>query len=310
MDGDDLRDLQAFASVARHRNFRRAALELRISASSLSQRLRELERRLGARLLHRTTRSVAPTEAGEDLLQRVAPALRDLGEAVAAVRGREGEPTGRLRINAPAPAADLVLAPMVTPFLQRYPRISLEIAVDTSLIDIVAEGYDAGVRFEEHLAQDMIALPLGPPQRYAIVAAPALLARSGVPKEPEDLLGRPMIATRFRSGVVMPWEFEKDGRVVRIAPGGPFAAGHPGLLLRAAEDGLGFLATFEGYARDAIAAGRLVEVLADWFPPFSGPFLYYPSRRQPPAALEAFVGFVREWRKAGERKKQAPHRAG
>jgi DNA-binding transcriptional LysR family regulator len=297
MNDLDLRDLNAFVAVARHRNFRRAAREQRVSVSSLSQRLRDLEERLGVRLLNRTTRSVAPTQAGERLLQRIAPALREVVDALDEVRGTEGEPTGRLRINAPAPAAQLVLAPMIAPFLKRYPGIDLEIAVDPSLIDIVAAGFDAGIRFEEHLAQDMIALSLGPPQRYIVVAAPAFLAERGVPAEPKDLLEHPCISTLFPSGALLPWEFEQAGRTVKIVPTGRFTSTHVSLQVRAAIDGLGFLMTFEGYVRAEIDAGRLVSILDDWCPNFPGPFLYYPSRRQPPPALGAFIAFVGEWRK-------------
>jgi DNA-binding transcriptional LysR family regulator len=297
MDGTDLRDLSAFAAVARHRNFRRAALEQRMSVSSLSQRLRDLEERLGVRLLNRTTRSVAATEAGEFLLARLTPALHDLSEAVGAVRELRDVPSGRLRINAPAPAVQLMLAPMVTPFLKQHPAINLEIVVEPSLIDIVAQGFDAGVRFEEHLAQDMIAVSLGPSERYALVAAPELLAIHGVPKKPADLLNCPCISTVFPSRAFLPWEFEKAGRVVKIAPTGPLVTTSTELQVRAAIDGLGFLMTFEGHVRDAIASGRLVSLLEDWCPSFPGPFLYYPSRRQSPPALSAFVSFVRTWRR-------------
>lgn len=297
MRGPDLADLEAFAAVARHRSFRRAATDLRISVSGLSQRLRDLEERLGVRLLNRTTRSVSPTEAGERLLRRLAPALSEVAGALEELRDGRDRPAGRLRINAPAPAAELVLAPMVAPFLDRCPEVELEITVDTALIDIVAQGYDAGVRYEEHLAQDMVAVPLGPPQRYVLVASPAVLARHGVPERPEDLLGKPSITTVFPSGARLDWEFEKEGRTVRIRPEGPFRAGHVGVQIAAAIDGAGFLMTFDGYLADAIADGRLVPVLEDWSQPFPGPFLYYPSARQPPPALRAFVEFVRAWRR-------------
>jgi len=295
MDEIDLRDLQAFASVARHRNFRRAALELRISVSSLSTRLRDLEERLGTRLLNRTTRSVSPTEAGEHLLLRLVPALGAVTDAIGETRRRQGVPAGRLRINAPAPAVQLVLTPMIAPFLKRYPEIRLELVIEPLLIDIVAAGYDAGVRYEEHLDQDMIALSLGSPQRYAVVASSDFLRQTVLPAQPEDLLGQPWIATVFPNGLVMPWEFEKDGRVVTLAAEARFLSSDVDSLVRAAIDGLGFLGTFEGYVADAVADGRLVRVLEDWCPPFPGPFLYYPSRRQPPPALAAFIGFVREW---------------
>jgi DNA-binding transcriptional LysR family regulator len=298
----DLRDLDAFVAVARTKNFRRAALESRVSVSSLSQRLRDMEERLGVRLMNRTTRSVALTEAGELLLARVGPAISDVGAALDQVRGLRGVPSGRLRINAPPPAIDLVLAPMVAPFLQAYPRIEFEIVGDSSFVDIVAEGFDAGVRYGEHLAQDMIAVSLGPPQRYAVVASPQYVAQHGRPKHPKDLLDHASIRIRFGRGGVPDWEFEKAGRVVKVAPVGKLIANYPGLARRAALDGVGFWPTFEGYVRKDIEQGVLVRVLDDWCAPFPGPFLYYPSRRQPPPALGAFVSFVAEWRKQERRK--------
>ena len=292
----DLRDLAAFVAVATQRNFRRAAIGQRMSASSLSQRMRDLEERLGVRLLNRTTRSVAPTEAGERLLRRLAPALSDVVDATLDVRNMRDVPSGRLRINGPEPALRLVLAPMVAPFLKRYPEIDLEIVADSSLIDIVSEGFDAGIRYEETLAQDMIAVSLGPPERYVLVAAPAFLEGRKPIKSPNELLGQPCIVTRFRSGVQLPWEFRKGKRAVKIMPTGPLTAAHAELQLRAAIDGLGFLMTFEGYAQAAIASGLLVTLLEDWLPSFPGPFLYYPGRRQRPPSLTAFVAFVKEWR--------------
>jgi DNA-binding transcriptional LysR family regulator len=293
----NLRDLSAFLAVARTRNFRRAAVELQVSVSGLSQRLRDLETRLGVRLLHRTTRSVSLTEAGEMLRTKVSPAMGDVHAALQQVRGFSAAPSGRLRINAPAPAVDLVLAPMVTPFLQRYPDIQLEIIAETSLVDIVAEGFDAGIRYGEHLAQDMIAISLGPPERYVVVASPLYVAQHGRPVVPQDLLQHCCIRTRFASGALLDWEFEKDGREVRVAPEPALIASYSRLGIEAALGGLGFFMTFEGYVREAVASGKLVSVLEDWLPPFPGPFLYYPSRRQPPPALATFVGFVGEWRR-------------
>ena len=302
MQDFDLRDLDAFVAVARTRNFRRAALEQRVSVSSLSQRLRDMEERLGVRLMNRTTRSVALTEAGELLLARVGPAMSDVGAALDQVRGLRGVPSGRLRINAPPPAIDLVLAPMVAPFLKAYPQIELDIVGDSSFIDIVADGFDAGVRYGEHLAQDMIAVSLGPPQRYAMVASPQYVAQHGRPKHPKDLLDHAGIRIRFGSGAMPDWEFEKAGRVVKVSPPGRLIANYPGLARQAALDGVGFWPTFEGYVREEIKSGALVSVLEDWCAPFLGPFLYYPSRRQPPPALAAFVSFVAEWRKQERRK--------
>src|SRR6201996_5475849 len=203
MDNFDLRDLDAFVAVARTRNFRRAALEQRVSVSSLSQRLRDMEERLGVRLMNRTTRSVALTEAGELLLARVGPAMSDVGAALDQVRGLRGVISGRLRINAPPPAVDLVLAPMLAPFLQAFPQIELEIVGQSGVIDIVDGGYDAGVRYGEHLERDMIAVSLGPPQRYALLASPDYLARHGRPKHPRDLLDHACIRIRLSSEAML-----------------------------------------------------------------------------------------------------------
>ena len=297
----DLRDLDAFVAVARTRNFRRAALEQRVSVSSLSQRLRDMEERLGVRLMNRTTRSVALTEAGELLLARVGPAMSDVGAALDEIRGLRGVPSGRLRINAPPPAVDLVMAAMAAPFLKQYPQIELEIVSDSSFVDIVADGFDAGVRYGEHLEKDMIAVSLGPPQRYAVVASPQYVAQHGRPKHPGDLLNHATIRIRFGTGGIPDWEFEKAGRVVKVAPPGRLIVNYPGLARRAALDGVGFWPTFEGYVHDDLKSGALVRVLEDWCESFPGPFLYYPSRRQPPPALGAFIGFVGEWRKQQRR---------
>jgi DNA-binding transcriptional LysR family regulator len=305
MQDFDLRDLDAFVAVARTRNFRRAALEQRVSVSSLSQRLRDMEERLGVRLMNRTTRSVALTEAGELLLARVGPAMVDVGDAINQVRGLRAEPSGRLRINAPPPAVDLVLASMVGPFLAKYPQVDLDIVAESAFVDIVAQGFDAGVRYGEHLAQDMIAVPLGAPQRYAIVASSDYVAKHGRPMHPQDLLKHACIRTRFGSGAIFDWEFEKNGRVVKVSPPARLIATYLGLALRAVHDGVGYWATFEGYVRYGVKSGALVSVLDDWCPPFPGPFLYYPSRRQPPPALAAFVSFVADRRKQARRKTKA-----
>jgi DNA-binding transcriptional LysR family regulator len=195
-----------------------------------------------------------------------------------------------------------VLAPIVGPFLQAHPKVELEIVAESSFVDIVDAGYDAGVRYGEHLAQDMIAVSLGSPQRYALVASHDYVARRGRPKHPKDLLGHDCIRTRFGGGVMLDWEFEKAGRVVKVSPPAKLIGTYLELALRAVRDGAGFWLTFEGYVREAMASGELVSVLEDWCPPFPGPFLYYPSRRQPPPALAAFIAFVAEWRKR-ERKR-------
>jgi DNA-binding transcriptional LysR family regulator len=296
MNTPDLRDLTAFAAIAVRKNFRRAALDLGVSVSSLSTRMRALEQTLGVGLLHRTTRSVGLTEAGEQLLARLAPALREVDEAVASLQGAGTALTGRLRINAPPVAVDLVLTPIVTAFLAQHPQVTIEVIAESSLIDIVAEGYDAGVRYEETLGQDMVSVSLSPPQRYVVVAAPGLLKTHGIPSSPKELVTRPCLSVRFPSGLLLPWEFARGTRKLKIAPRGPLVASHQSLLMKAALDGLGFLMTFEGYVTEAVMAGTLVRVLDEWTPRFPGPSLYYPSRRQPPATLAAFVAFAKGWR--------------
>jgi DNA-binding transcriptional LysR family regulator len=297
MDRIDLSALDSFAAIARHGNFRRAAVERGVSPSTLSQTLRDLESALGVRLLNRTTRSVALTEAGAALLNSLQPALGQIAAAVDEARSAQEQPSGALRINAPEPAVELVLAPMVADFLAAYPAVRLEVISETSLVDIVAKGFDAGVRWEESLAQDMIAVPLGPPQRYRVVASPAVVAQYGAPRHPSELLQRPCLQVRFPSGAEPPWEFERAGQTLRVAVQGPLITSSPALLMCAALDGAGFHATFESAAAPHLASGRLVSVLDDWCEPFPGPLLYYPSRRHPPSALRAFVAFIQERRR-------------
>ena len=285
-------DLALLAAVVRHRGFRRAAAEAGVSPSSLSERIRALEDRLGVRLLNRTTRSVSPTEAGEALMARIGPALEDLAQAVAATGLPADAPVGRLRINAPG-AADTALGPLIAPFLRAHPGVQMEVVIDNAFTDVVGEGFDAGVRYGERLDKDMIAVPLGGLERFVLVASPALLARVGRPERPEDLASLPCLRMRLPGGVLA-WEFEKGERTVRIQPQGPLTISDASMARMAALDGLGFFATFETWARADIAAGRLVSLFEDWLPPFDGPFLYYPSRRHAPPALAAFVAFVRE----------------
>jgi DNA-binding transcriptional LysR family regulator len=295
MRGPDLDDLAAFAAIARHLNFRRAALERGVSASTLSQTLRDLEARLDLRLLNRTTRSVALTEAGARLLERLTPALAEIAGAVDQLQEQRGVPAGLLRINAPEPAVELVLTPMIGPFLAANPRVELEIIAETTLIDIVAAGFDAGVRWDESLAKDMIAVPLSGPQRFVVAAAPELIAKVGPPATPEELLSRPCIRVRYPSGVRPAWEFERDGRLLKLEPEARLVSSSLPAMMQAALAGVGFMLTFEGYVAGHVAAGRLVTVLDDWQPPFPGPFLYYPSRRHVPAALRAFIDFAKAW---------------
>jgi len=290
----DLDQMQLFAAVARRRSFRAAATELGMSASTLSQAVRDLEARLGARLLNRTTRSVSLTEAGDRLLAALAPALAELSRAVDQIHEVEGECAGSLRLNAPEPAIDLVLAPMIAGFLRQHPRVRVEVVAQTALIDIVAQGFDAGVRWDEALAQDMVAVPLSGEQRYVIVASPARLAEDGgPPNHPHDLLGRPCARVRFASGLTPPWEFERGEETIRLDPTGPLICANIALSRQAALAGAAYVLAFEAYVAEDIAAGRLVSVLDAWLPPFPGPKLYFPSRRQMPAPLRAFVDYVK-----------------
>lgn len=294
-----LDDLELLARVVRRKGFRAAATETGTSASRVSERVRALEDAVGARLLNRTTRSVSPTEAGEALLARAAPLLDDLGDALAAVGQAADAPVGRLRINAPGAAA-VALGPLIGPFLAAHPGVRMEVVVEDAFSDVIGAGFDAGVRYGERLAKDMIAVPLGPDERYVMVAAPSLIARTGRPARPDDARDLPAIVTRLPGGVV-PWEFERGDRTVRFVPDARLTVGAAALGLSAARDGLGFYMTFEAWARGDVEAGRLETVLDDWLPPFPGPLLYYPSRRHPPPALKAFVDFVRALRPAAPR---------
>lgn len=289
----DLGALEAFAAVAQYRSFRRAAAARGVAPSTLSETVRTLETRLGLRLLNRTTRSVALTDNGRRLLERVAPSLGELRAAVDQIHADAGVPAGTLRINAPPPAIELVLAPMVSPFLKACPAVRLEVVADPSLIDIVAEGFDAGVRWGEHLAQDVIAVPLGPPQRYVLVASPALLEHHGRPAHPRDLMAFPCIRHRYPSGLMPAWEFERDGELLKLNPPTVLVTTSMALQRRTAIDGVGICSAFAEYVADDIAAGRLVSVLEDWFPSFPGPFLYYPGNRTVTPALRAFIDFVK-----------------
>jgi DNA-binding transcriptional LysR family regulator len=289
----NLTDLETFAAVARNKSFRRAATERGASASALSQTMRNLEERLGVRLLNRTTRSVALTEAGERLLSRLGPALDSITEAVDEVNSFRQTPTGIVRINAPSPAVEHVLVPLIKPFLRAYPEIALEIIEDNAHVDIVRKGFDAGVRFGEELARDMIAVPLGPSLRYAVVGAPGYVAKHGRPRAPADLLAHACIRHRFPGGSILSWDFEKAGKKVTIVPQGRLTVNNPRHAVQAAIDGLGLVRLFEDYVRRPLANGQVVELLADWSPRIPSWFLYYPSRRHIPAALRAFLDFIR-----------------
>src|SRR5918994_473632 len=294
MSDVDLADLDAFAAVARARSFRSVARLRGVSASSLSEALRRLEARLGVRLLNRTTRSVTPTEAGQRLLERLAPALGEVSAALEAVNDFRDSPTGTLRLNVPTAVARLVLPPIIGPFLAAHPGISLEVTTDDTFRDVLAAGFDAGIRYDERLEKDMIAVPIGPRvQRFIVAASPAYLDAHGRPQHPKDLLNHACIRHRFASGVMHPWEFEREGEIVRITPTARVIANNIDLEIATATQGLGLIATFAGFLDNALKSGTLEPVLEDWLQPFSGPFLYYPSRRHMPAPLRAFVDFIK-----------------
>ena len=293
MDRHPLPDLSAFAHIAELKSFRKAAQALNVSPSAVSHALRNMETRLGVRLLHRTTRSVALTEAGERLLARLRPALDDIGLALAEVKAFRDRPGGRLRINMSRSSARMLVAPRLASFIAAYPEIRLEIATDNGLTDIVAGGFDAGVRLDEALQADMVAVRLGGPQRMVVVGSPDYLARCGRPLVPADLVGHACFRLRWPSGTLLPWEFERDGQVLRIEVSGPLIIDDMMVQHRATLDGAGLAYVLEGQVEEELASGALVTVLDAWCPPFPGFHLYYPSRRQVSPALRAFIDHMR-----------------
>jgi DNA-binding transcriptional LysR family regulator len=296
----DLGDLTAFVAVARAGGFREGARLSGGSASSLSEAVRRLEDRLGVRLLNRTTRSVAPTEAGARLLDRLGPALGEVEAALDVVNGFRDRPAGMLRLNVPVSAARLVLPAIVPAFLAAYPDIELEVIAEDGFVDILAAGCDAGIRYDERLEQDMIAVPIGPrTQRSATAAATAYLDRRGRPVHPRDLLEHACLRGRFKSGAMTDWEFERDGEVVIVEPRGPLivrVGEGTDLAVQAAIAGSGIIQLFEEWLRPHLDSGALEPVLEPWWQRYSGPFLYYPGRRHLPAPLRAFVDFIAKHR--------------
>jgi DNA-binding transcriptional LysR family regulator len=296
----DLADLTSFVAVANAGGFRDAARATGGSASSLSEAVRRLETRLGVRLLNRTTRSVAPTEAGRRLLERLSPALGEVEAALDVVNGFRDRPAGVLKLNVPVSAARLVLPRMVPPFLAAYPDIRLEIIAEDGFVDVLAAGCDAGIRYDERLEQDMIAVPIGPrQQRFATAASPGYLDRRGRPEHPRDLLDHACLCGRFASGAMTSWEFERDGETVAVKPGGPLivrVGAATDLAVDAAVAGVGIIQLFEDWLRPHLDSGALEPVLEPWWQVFSGPFLYYPGRRYLPAPLRAFIDFTKSLR--------------
>ncbi|MEK0081605.1 LysR family transcriptional regulator [Benzoatithermus flavus] len=294
MPRENLNDLLAFLAVAREHSFTRAAAQLGVSQSALSHAIRGLEARLGLRLLTRTTRSVAPTEAGERLLRTVGPRFEEIEAELVALSALRDKPTGTIRITAGEHAADTILWPALEKLLPDYPEIKVEIAVDNGLTDIVAGRFDAGVRLGEQVAKDMIAVRIGPDMRMAVVGAPSYFAQRPPPRTPQDLTAHDCINIRLPTyGGLYAWEFEKDGRQLRVRVEGQLVFNNTALRLNAALAGLGLAYLPEDQVQAHLAEGRLVRVLADWCPPFPGYHLYYPSRRQPTPAFALLVEALR-----------------
>lgn len=293
-----LADLQAFIAVAQAQGFREGARHSGVSASNLSEAVRRLEERLGVRLFNRTTRSVVPTDAGRLLLARVAPALGELESAIDAVNQFRSRPMGNLRLNVPVSAARLVLPAILPAFMAAYPDIRVEITTEESFVDMIAAGCDAGIRYEERLQPDMIAVPIGPRvQRIATAAAPRYLDLHGRPGHPQQLLQYTCIRGRFASGAIPAWEFERAAEVISIDPLGQLivqVGGGIDLAVDAAVAGSGVIHLFEDWLRPHLDTGALEPILQPWWQTFSGPFLYYPSRTLIPGPLRALIDFLRD----------------
>jgi DNA-binding transcriptional LysR family regulator len=291
---ENLNDVLAFLAVARERSFTRAAAKLGVSQSALSHTIRGLEARLGLRLLARTTRSVAPTEAGERLLRALGPRFEEIEAELAELSKLRDKPAGTIRITSGEHAAETILWPALAKLLPRYPDIKVELNIDYGLTDIVAERYDAGVRLGEQVAKDMIAVRIGPDFRMAVVGAPSYFARRPKPKDPRDLTAHDCINIRLPTyGSIYAWEFEKRGRALKVRVEGQLVFNNIALRVNAALAGLGLAYLFEDQVQEHVAEGRLARVLGDWCPPFSGYHLYYPSRRQAAPAFALLVEALR-----------------
>jgi DNA-binding transcriptional LysR family regulator len=302
MKRDDLYDLAAFASVAEHNSFTRAAAELGMSQSALSHAVKGLEERLGVRLLARTTRSVSTTEAGETLLRSLRPALADIASGVDTVSALGGKPSGTLRITATKHAVSSVIIPALPGFTAAHPDIRLEIVVEDRLMDIVADRLDAGIRFGDIVEKDMVAVRIGPDIRMTVVGAPSYFAHTTAPQTPRELAGHRCINYRLaRTGGLYPWDFEEKGRPFQVRVDGPLAFNNSDLIREAALAGQGLAYVYEDEVLEDIQAGRLCQILEHWCPSFPGYYLYHPSRRQSPPALTAFIAALRENGRAGGR---------
>jgi DNA-binding transcriptional LysR family regulator len=285
--------LEAFLSVAQHRNFRKAAAQMGVTPSAMGQAVRALEARLGAALFVRTTRSVGLTEAGERFLARAKPAFEELLAAGELARGLGQRPTGLLRLSVPRAVVPILLEPLIASFCQAYPEVEVEIAINEKLVDLAAQGFDAGIRMGQFIDADMIAVRLAPPFRFIVVGSPAYLSRSGRPERPEDLRQHACLRLRRSSGALAPWSLNDNRREIEIAVSGPLIANDFPTMLGAALKGVGLAQVPEPIAAESVAAGKLVEVLRPFAPVTPGVFLYYPSRRQMMPKLRAFVDHVK-----------------
>jgi DNA-binding transcriptional LysR family regulator len=294
MRNSGLTELEAVLAVSRHRSFRAAATELGISTSALSHAIAAIEARIGVRLFNRTTRSVSPTQAGEQFANGIAPALSAIRTAMEQAGSHRDTPSGTLRINTSAGAARQVMTPIILEYLRRYPDMRVDLVTEGRLIDIVVDAFDAGIRLAESVPQDMIAVPLGPTQRFAVVGAPAYFAEHPAPRTPGDLARHRCIRSRLPSGGIYRWEFERHGESIDVDVQGRITLDEPMLMLEAARAGVGLAYLTEWNVAADLAAGTLVRVLQDWTPAFEGLCLYYPGRRHVPAGLRALIELIRE----------------
>jgi DNA-binding transcriptional LysR family regulator len=290
---DELSVLSAFLTVAEERSFTRAAKLLNISTSGLSHAIRRLEEQIGVRLLTRTTRSVAPTDAGEQLLAHLRPALADIRGTLTTLSGLQTKPIGRVRLLCPRLAAKAVVAPKLGQFVRDYPDVVLEVTTDDSRLDPVAAGFDAAIHFGEYIAQDMVAVRVSPDIRHAIVGAPSYFTSHAMPTVPRELLNHRCINFRHRGESLYKWELDRDEESIAIAVNGSLILDDEDLVLQAAIDGAGLAIVAEDRAAPHLAQGNLTRVMEDWTPPFPGFFLYYPHRKQQPAALVAVIDTFR-----------------
>jgi DNA-binding transcriptional LysR family regulator len=295
MSRASLSELNVFVAIAEQRSFSAAARTLGVSPSALSHAMRGLEARLDVRLFNRTTRSVALTEAGEQLLRRVGPAIADLEDAVNEVTSARNRPSGSIRISASESAAKSLVRHVLPGFLAAYPDIHVEFVVDTRLVDIVADGFDAGIRVLQDVPRDMIAIRFGADMRFIAVASPEYLVSRELPKEPHDLARHRCIRFRFESGALYRWDLEHQGKSASVDVDGPMTLGNLNLMVEAALGGIGVAWVPEYLVEELLVSGRLIQLLPEWCPSFPGLCLYYPANRHPPAALKLFADAVRDW---------------